>query len=223
MLVLAALLAACSERSPPVSVPAPGPEWKLRTPVVFVEDDYRTPRAAPPPDRFRLSFQYVGGGLFGGYTATGPQGIRAGPDGTFVLDLTGSGAAVAAAARVVAGGPGARRGRNPPLPALDVTPASLRMTRVAVFTYNASGTSRIGYTAWTDTTDGAHYILAWFDRPGLITGVLDEPGGRIEYHIRVDTPGYQWLRWTEREGGAPLVESSAGPARRVLHVAPLRD
>lgn len=212
MIVACATLVACA---PPPEVPAPGPEWKLSTRVLFVENDYVTPRTAPSTTGFRLSFQMIGGGLFGTITNPDVARVPVAPDYTFVLDLTGTAAEVRDAARL------AKKGRRRDV---EITPASLRMARVSIRTVDERTRERIGYSTWTDISTGEHFAIAWFDQPGRIAGPLDlHDGADFDYDVRVEKAGYRWLRFREMPDGTTRLESAAPPRDLVMHVTALRD
>lgn len=185
------------------------PDWVIRSRVVFVAADRRTPRVSPPLESFRVWFPYVIGDLYGA-PGTGDfirPVIRS--DYSFEIDLNPT-------------EPDLRMSLEPTelsLSFLQIVPREARIARLAPAVLQARGIDPLGVTDWIDADTGERLMLIYADRPAQIVGRTASQGHLVQYDVRIESAGYAWVRSRAAEG-ATLYSVVAAPRHVWLAVAP---
>jgi hypothetical protein len=202
-------LSGCSD---PLESKLLGQEWRLSARVEFVKDDFETRRTALPSSGLYLAFPFIGGDIYGSASTADFARVHVGEDDSFVLDLTASSKFSRDASKKVGIGD-SRAGSQP---------TSMRMARVATFTMDAKTRERAGFTGWVDASNGHNLVLAYFDRPGSISGAFTEKGHEYGFNIRVENEGFHWLYRRQLSENSSELVNSQWPQQLVLRIAPLR-
>ena len=75
---------------------------------------------------------------------------------------------------------------------LAVVPKETRIARVATIAYDAQSGEGM-YTGFR-TAKGDSVYIVYFDRPCQLTGVTRQQGRQDTYNVKVDAPGFSWLK-----------------------------
>lgn len=189
------------------------PDWIIRSRLVFLTADLRTPRPEPPAGSYRLWFPFVLGDFYGAPGTGDFAQASVHRDGRFEVDLNRSLHDL-------------RVSLEPThfmLSFLKIAPADARMARLAPATLQADGIDPIGRTDWVDLDSRERLMLVYVDRPARITGYTVARGTPIKYDLRFAAAGYAWIRiQTSAEHGI-FYSIVPRPTHLVLAVTPAQD
>jgi hypothetical protein len=182
----------------------------IRSRIVFVEADLRTPRPAAAVDSFRLWSTYVIGDLYGAPGTGDFIQATVAPDYSFVMDLNLSHPSLLQSLGPTEFG----------LPYLHIVPADARIARLAPAVLQVNGIDPIGTAQWVDTASGRPLLLVFVDRPAHITGDRLARGLPVHYDVQIGAPGYVWIDMRTTAGGGLDYRAVERPREVVLAVTP---
>lgn len=189
------------------------PDWVIHTRVVFLSQDLRTPRPAPPVKSFRLWCPFVVGALYGGPGTGDLVAASVQPDYRVAIDLN----------RSVKGLRVSLEPTHFMLPFMRIVPREARIARFAPSVLQANGIDRIGTTDWVDLDTHERLLLVYVDRPALITGHTVARGAPIRYDVRIAQAGFAWIGERDLPGGGLAFSAMPQPRHLVLAVTPSAD
>lgn len=183
--LFAVVLAACGKQESP----AEEPTLVVRSRVVFVEADGKTPRAAPS-EPLRVWAPSLVGDLYGSPNEGEIVPVDLKKDLTFTMNLDGAGATL-------------EKGLVPTQFSqkwMAIEPANARVARVLPFVMPADNIGPVGVSEWLDEESGAKLMLAYVDRPARIRGDIVYEGRSLQFDIEAPQAGYFWIRQPEGNG-----------------------
>jgi hypothetical protein len=186
------------------------PGWQVHARLVFLTEDLKSERPAPPRASYRLWFPFVTGDLYGA-PGTGDfvnAAVRA--NGEIDIDL-------GATERDLV------RSLEPTefsLPYLKIEPADARIARLAPAVLQANGIDPIGMTEWVDLDSREGLMLVYADRAARIIGHTNARGTPVSYDVRFLRAGYVWIAGRESGQGGVTYVAVPPPAHLGLAVTP---
>jgi hypothetical protein len=185
------------------------PDWVIRARLVFMSEDLSSERPPLPPTRFRLSFPYIAGDIYGPATTGDYISPLLGPDYRLEIDLNQSHRALLASLEKT----------NFSLPYLHIEPAAARVARLAPMILQADGIEPLGRLEWLDPDSKQVLLLLYLDRPATISGRSNSAARPLRYAIHARAAGYVWVG---RQTGADeeVYTVLPRPARLLLAVRP---
>jgi len=203
VLILLAL-AGCNKADPD------RPEWVIRSQVVFLSEDFSSPRQPLPAGQFRLLFPYIAGDIYGSPTTGDFFNSPLDADYRFEINLNRTHKSLLASLEPT----------EFSLSYLHIEPAEARVARLAPTILQADGIEQVGRADWLDPDSGRSLLLLYLDRPATISGRAVAHGRPLRYAIRVAAPGYVWV--AQRSNADESVYAvTPKPARVLLAVTPL--
>lgn len=197
-------LAGCDKADPDC------PEWVIRSQLVFLSEDFSSPREPLPAGQFRLLFPYIAGDIYGPPTTGDFFNSRLDADYRFEINLNRAHKSLLASLEPT----------EFSLSYLHIEPAQARVARLAPTILQADGIEQVGRIDWFDPDSGRALLLLYLDRPATISGRAVVRGQALRYAIHVAAPGYVWVgRQSNTDENVYAVTPK--PARLLLAVTPL--
>jgi hypothetical protein len=204
LILLVALVCGCEK--PSDDAKPPHEDWIVESRVAFLENDGRTPRAAPK-DPLRLWVPYVVGDIYGSPNAGEISPVALRPDLAFTLNLN---LRYRKLARALIPTEFSQKW-------MIIEPKEARVARVLPFVMPTDGIVPVGVAEWLDQDSGVRLMLVYVDRPARIRGEIVYEGRSLNFDIEAREAGYLWVRQPENSGEYRVVTR---PARLVLAVMP---
>ncbi|MBC8026335.1 MAG: hypothetical protein H7Y89_10110 [Steroidobacteraceae bacterium] len=198
------VLSGCSKSSDDVE--PPNPDWILRSHVVFLAADGKTPRSLPKQP-MRLWVPYVVGDIYGSPNAGEMMPVELQPDMSFTLNLNLKHLRLA---KVLEATRFSQKW-------MEIEPKEARVARVLPFVVQKDGIQPLGIAEWLDTTSGDKLMLVYVDRPARIRGDIVYEGRSLTFAIDAKEAGFLWVRQPAQSG---TYEPVPRPANLVLAVFP---
>ncbi|MGH8140130.1 MAG: hypothetical protein ACREVV_18285 [Steroidobacteraceae bacterium] len=186
------------------------PDWVIRARIVFLSEDLRSPRTAPPLTQLRLLFPYIAGDLYGAPTTGDFIHPVIGADYRFEIDLNRSREFLLASLEPT----------QFSLSFLRIQPTEARIARLAPMALQADGIEQVGRVDWVDARSKQPLLLVYVDRAARITGRTLAKGRYLQYDIRADSPGYVWIE-RQVEAAGDVYRVVPRPAELILAVTPV--
>jgi hypothetical protein len=174
---------------------------------MFTSADLREERAALPLAQIRLWCPFVTGDLYGSATTGDFIQAQLNPDYSFEIDLNRSHNALLSSLEKT----------RLSMPQLKIVPEQTRIARLAPMVMQADGIEQVGMTDWIDAQTKERLMLIYVDQAAALSGVVKTDKGSLRYDIRVDAPGYTWIR-ERTSGGDSTFTATAKPANVMLAV-----
>jgi hypothetical protein len=204
--VVAAMLSLCACSAPEEPAAPAREDWVLKSHVVFLEADGKTPREKPA-ESLRLWVPYVVGDLYGAPNAGELAPVTFKPDLSFVLDLNKSHENLA---KVLIPTEFTQKW-------MIIEPAAARIARLSPFVLPDDGIVPVGVSEWLDADTGTKLMLVYLDRAARIRGEIVHEGRNLRFDIEAKEAGYLWIQQPE---GSGVYSKAAWPGRVVLAVMP---
>ena len=186
------------------------PEWVIRSQLVFLSEDFGSPREPLPAGRFRLLFPYITGDIYGSPTTGDFFNSPLDADYRFEINLNRHHESLLASLEPT----------EFSLSYLHIEPAGARVARLAPMILEADGIEQVGRVDWFDPDSGRALLLLYLDRPATISGRGVAPGRPLRYAIRVAAPGYVWVG-QQSNADENVYAVTPKPARLLLAVTPV--
>ena len=204
--VVAAMLSLCACTASEEPAAPAREDWVLKSHVVFLEADGKTPREKPA-ESLRLWVPYVVGDLYGAPNAGELAPVTFKPDLSFVLDLNKSHENLA---KVLIPTEFTQKW-------MIIEPAAARIARLSPFVLPEDGIVPVGVSEWLDADTGTKLMLVYLDRAARIRGEIVHEGRNLRFDIEAKDAGYLWIQQPE---GSGVYSKAAWPGRVVLAVMP---
>jgi hypothetical protein len=188
------------------------PEWVLHSQLVFLSEDFSSPREPLPAGQFRLFFPYIAGDIYGSPTTGDFFNSPLDADYRFEINLNRAHQSLLASLEPTELG----------LSYLHIEPAEARVARLAPAILQADGIEPLGRTDWFDPDSGRALLLLYLDRPATISGRTVVRGRPLRYAIQVAAPGYVWVG-RQSNADEDVYAVTPKPARLLLAVTPLDE
>jgi hypothetical protein len=186
------------------------PEWIIRSQLVFLSEDFGSPRAPLPAAQFRLLFPYIAGDIYGSPTTGDFFNASVAADYRFEIDLNRTHEYLLASLEPT----------ELSLSYLHIEPAAARVARLAPMVLQADGIEPVGRTDWFDPDSRRPLLLLYLDRPAAISGRTVAQGRPLRYAIQATAPGYVWVG-QQSNADEDVYAVTSKPARLLLAVTPL--
>ncbi len=186
------------------------PQWVIRSQLVFLSEDFGSPREPLPAGRFRLLFPYIAGDIYGSPTTGDFFNSPLDADYRFEINLNRHHELLLASLEPT----------EFSLSYLRIEPAEARVARLAPMILEADGIEQVGRADWFDPDSGRALLLLYLDRPATISGRGVARGRPLRYAIRVAAPGYVWVG-QQSNADENVYAVTPKPARLLLAVTPL--
>jgi hypothetical protein len=203
---LAAIVALSSCSKPSDDVEPPNPEWIVRSHVVFMAADGKTPTPVPKQP-VRLWVPYVVGDIYGSPNAGELVPVELQPDMSFTLNLNLKHLRLA---KVLEPTSFSQKW-------MEIEPKEARVARVLPFVVQKDGIQPLGVAEWLDSDSGDKLMLVYVDRPARIRGDIVYEGRSLTFAIDAKEAGFLWVRQPPQSG---TYEPVPRPANLVLAVFP---
>jgi len=203
VLTLLLTLAGCGKAGPD------RPEWVIHSQLVFLSEDFSSPREPLPAGQFRLLFPYIAGDIYGPPTTGDFFNSSLDADYRFEINLNRAHEALLASLEPT----------EFSLSYLHIEPAQARVARLAPTILQADGIEQVGRTDWFDPDSRRALLLLYLDRPATISGRAVVRGQPFRYAIQVAAPGYVWVG-RQSNAGENVYAVTPKPARLLLAVRP---
>lgn len=185
------------------------PEWVIRSQLVFLSEDFSSPREPLPAGQFRLLFPYIAGDIYGPPTTGDFFNSSLDADYRFEINLNRAHKSLLASLEPT----------EFSLSYLHIEPAQARVARLAPTILQADGIEQVGRTDWFDPDSGRVLLLLYLDRPATISGRAVVRGQPLRYAIQVAAPGYVWVG-RQSNADENVYAVTPKPARVLLAVTP---
>jgi hypothetical protein len=186
------------------------PDWVIHSQLVFLSEDFSSPREPLPAAQFRLVFPYIAGDIYGPPTTGDFFNTPFDADYRFEINLNRAHKSLLASLEPTEFSQSY----------LHIEPAQARVARLAPTILQADGIEQVGRTDWFDPDSGRALLLLYLDRPATISGRAVIRGRSLRYAIRVGAPGYVWVG-RQSNGDESVYAVTPKPARLLLAVTPL--
>jgi hypothetical protein len=186
------------------------PEWVIHSQLVFLSENFSSPREPLPAGQFRLLFPYIAGDIYGPPTTGDFFNSPLDADYRFEINLNRAHKSLLASLEPT----------ELSLSYLHIEPAEARVARLAPSILQADGIEPLGRTDWFDPASGRPLLLLYLDRPATISGRAVVHGRPLRYAIRVAAPGYVWVG-RQSNADEDVYAVTPKPARLLLAVTPL--
>jgi hypothetical protein len=188
------------------------PEWVLHCQLVFLSEDFSSPREPLPAGQFRLFFPYIAGDIYGSPTTGDFFNSPLDADYRFEINLNRAHKSLLASLEPT----------ELSLSYLHIEPAEARVARLAPEILQADGIEPLGRADWFDPDSGRALLLLYLDRPATISGRTVVRGRPLRYAIQVAAPGYVWVG-RQSNADENVYAVTPKPARLLLAVTPLDE
>ncbi|HEY8536963.1 MAG TPA: hypothetical protein VIL25_10955, partial [Vicinamibacterales bacterium] len=189
------------------------PDWVIRSRVVFLEADLRTPREPLPPDAFRLWLPYAIGDFYGSPAVPDYLQPAVAEDYGFEVDLNRSHGALQVSLE-----------RAEPEPSwLPTDPPGARIARMLTYVLEGDGIEQVGRAQWVDGVSGESLFLVYVDRPARIIDRAGDDRSSARHDVQADAAGYIWVAQRPGPDGVPTYVVVDAPENLVLAVTPAED
>jgi len=186
------------------------PEWIIRSQLVFLSEDFSSPREPLSAGQFRLLFPYIAGDIYGPPTTGDFFNAPLDANYRFEINLNRVHKSLLASLEPT----------EFSLSYLHIEPAQARVARLAPTVLQADGIEQVGRTDWFDPDSGRALLLLYLDRPATISGRTVIHGRPLRYAIKVVAPGYVWVA-RQSNADESVYAVTPKPARLLLAVTPL--
>jgi hypothetical protein len=159
--------------------------FDIHAKVVAVDPQGRSISA--DPKGLMLLFPSISGQIDGEFKSKPMQSVPAAIGSEFSLDLSD----LALHIREVS----APLANNPQTQGLLVTPPSARFARVATIAVDAATGKIVGGASFIEPVSRNIMVLVYADRPCSITGSTRLEGKNFKHEIRLNHPGFHWIRY----------------------------
>jgi hypothetical protein len=200
---LGAALVSCA---PKEEAPPERADWIIRSHVVFLEADGKTPRAAPR-EPLRVWMPYVVGDIYGAPNAGELVPVVLGPDLGFSVNLNES---LPKLGKVLVPTAFSQKW-------MAIEPAEARIAILSPFVLPAEGIAPVGLTEWLDAGTATRLMLVYLDRPSRLRGDIVYEGRSLRFDVDTSEAGYLWISKPE---GSGVFKAVPTPENLVLAVLP---
>jgi hypothetical protein len=186
------------------------PEWVIHSQLVFLSEDFSSPREPLAAGQFRLLFPYITGDIYGPPTTGDFFNSPFDADYRFEINLNRAHKSLLASLEPT----------EFSLSYLHIEPAEARVARLAPAILQADGIEQVGRADWFDPDSGRALLLLYLDRPATISGRTVVRGRPLRYAIQAASPGYVWVG-QQLNADENVYAVRPKPARLLLAVTPL--
>lgn len=186
------------------------PEWVIHSQLVFLSEDFSSPREALPAAQFRLLFPFIAGDIYGPPTTGDFFNSPLDAHYRFEINLNRAHKSLLASLEPT----------EFSLSYLHIEPGQARVARLAPTILQADGIEQVGRTEWFDPDSGRALLLLYLDRPATISGRTVVSGRPLRYAIQVTAPGYVWVG-RQSNTDEDVYAVTPKPVRLLLAVTPL--